>query len=249
MPQEHVTLHTRDGECPTVVVTPEGLGPWPAVIFYMDGFGIRPGMLQMAATVASGGYLVLVPDLFYRAGRYQALVPKDVFAGGDVRAVIGPLMASTDNRKAGEDDTRAFLDYLDTRRDVAGPLVGTVGFCMGGAMAITAAGIYPDRVAATVSFHGGNLATDDPKSPHLLAPRIRAELYVAAADQDQSYPPEMAARMEKALSDAGVRHHAEVYPGAKHGWMKPDFPIHDEAAAARGWREMFALFDRALKPA
>ena len=249
MPQEHVTLRTRDGECPTVVVTPEGPGPWPAVIFYMDGFGIRPGMLEMAGTVANGGYLVLVPDLFYRMGRYQPLVPKDVFAGGDVRGVIGPLMASTDNRKAGEDDTRAFLDYLDTRQDVAGPHVGTVGFCMGGGMAITAAGSHPDRVTAAVSFHGGNLATDDPKSPHLLAPRIRGELYVAGADQDQSYPLEMAARLEKALSDAGVRHRAEIYAGAKHGWMKPDFPIHDAEAAARGWREMFALFDRTLKAA
>ena len=134
----------------------------------MDGFGIRPGLLEMAETVARGGYLVLLPDLFYRAGRYQALVPRDVFAGGDVRALIGPLMASTDNLKAGDEDTQAFLDYLDTRRDVVAPLIGTVGFCMGGGMAITAAGSHPDRVAATVSFHGGNLATDDPKSPHLL---------------------------------------------------------------------------------
>lgn len=249
MPQEQVILRTRDGECPTLVVTPEGTGPWPAVILYMDAFGIRPGLLEMAGTVARGGYLVLVPDLFYRVGRYQTLVPKDVFASGDVRAVIGPLMASTDNRKAGEDDTRAFLDYLDTRKDVAGPRVGTVGFCMGGGIAITAAGIYPERVAAAVSFHGGNLATDDPKSPHRLAPQIRGELYVAGADQDASYPLEMAARLEKALSEAGVRFRAEIYAGAKHGWTKPDFPVYDEQAAARGWREMFALFDRTLKAA
>jgi carboxymethylenebutenolidase len=130
---------------------------------------------------------------------------------------------------------------------VAGSKVGTVGFCMGGGMAIAAAGTYPDRVAAAASFHGGRLATDDPGSPHWLAPKIRAELYVAVADNDGSCPPEMVERLEQALHDAGVRYRCELYGGASHGWMKPDFPVYDEAAAERGWAEMFALFDRVLK--
>ena len=245
MAYEEITLKTNDGECPALVFTPEGEGPWPAVIYYMDAFGIRPGLREMAEHIAQGGYLVLVPDLFYRYGAYGPLVPKEVFQG-DFRATIGPMMATTDNHKAAE-DTRACLDYLDTRDDVAGNKVGTVGFCMGGGMAITAAGTYPDRVAATVSFHGGRLATDDPTSPHLLAPKIKAELYIAVADNDNSCPPEMVERLNKALDQAGVRYRSEFYPGASHGWMKPDFPIYDKAAAERGWGEMFALFDRHLK--
>jgi carboxymethylenebutenolidase len=114
-------------------------------------------------------------------------------------------------------------------------------------MAITAAGTYPDRIAAAISFHGGRLATDDAASPHLLAPKIRAELYIAVADNDRSCPPEMVERFTKALDDAGVRYRCETYRGASHGWMKPDFPVYDEATAERGWSEMLALFGRALR--
>jgi len=245
MTQEHVSIHAKDGQCAAQVFTPDGAGPWPAVIFYMDAFGIRPAMVEMAKHVASAGYVVLLPDLFYRFGPYGPLAPKEVLAG-DFRATIGPMMASTDNHKAAE-DTKAFLAYLDTRSDVEGKKVGTVGFCMGGGMAITAAGIYPDRVAAAVSFHGGNLATDQPTSPHLLAPKIKGEVYVAGADNDHSYPLDMAERTEAALTEAGVKHRCEIYEGKAHGWMKPDMPVYDAAAAERGWGELFALYGRTLR--
>ena len=202
-------------------------------------------MVQMATHIASQGYVVLLPDLFYRFGPYGPLAPKEVLAG-DFRAIVGPMMASTDNHKTG-DDTEAFLAYLASRKDVAGDKVGTVGFCMGGAMALTAAGVYPDRVAAAASFHGGNLATDDATSPHLLAPKIKAEVYVAGADHDHIYPPEMAERLDKALTDGGVNFHSEIYTDKAHGWMKPDMPVYDPAAADRGWKELFALYGRTLK--
>jgi carboxymethylenebutenolidase len=244
MTQEKVTIQTKDGQCAAQVFTPNGAGPWPAVIYYMDAFGIRPAMVEMAGHIASAGYVVLLPDMFYRFGPYGPLTPREVMAG-DFRAVIGPMMGTTDNHKAAA-DTETFLAYLDTRSDVAGKKVGTVGFCMGGAMALTAAGYYPERVAAAVSFHGGNLATDLPTSPHLLAPKIRAEVYVAGADNDHSYPPEMAERLEAALTQAGVKHVCEIYEGKAHGWMKPDMPVYDAAAAERGWSELFALYQRTL---
>jgi carboxymethylenebutenolidase len=245
MTHETVSIHATDGQCTAQVFTPEGAGPWPAVIFYMDAFGIRPAMVEMATHVASAGYVVLLPDLFYRFGPYGPLAPKEVLAG-DFRAIIGPMMGSTDNHKAAE-DTKAFLAYLDTRSDVDGKKVGTVGFCMGGGMAITAAGYYPDRVAAAVSFHGGNLVTDQPTSPHLLAPKIKAELYIAGADNDHSYPLEMAERLEAVLTEAGVKHVCEIYEGKAHGWMKPDMPVYDAPAAERGWSELFALYGRTLR--
>jgi carboxymethylenebutenolidase len=212
---------------------------------YMDALGMRAAIVAIAERLAGNGYVVLLPDLFYRFGRYDPMDPKEVFAG-DIRATVGPLVATTGNRKAAE-DTEAFIAYLDTRDDVLPPKIGTVGFCMGGGMALTAAGMFPDRIAAAASFHGGNLATDAPESPHRLAPQMKAEVYVAGADNDASYPPEMADRLEKALTDAGVRHRAEIYEGAAHGWMKPDFPVYDEAAAERGWSAMLALFDRNLR--
>jgi len=245
MSQEQVSIQAADGACAAQVFSPGGAGPWPAVIFYMDAFGIRPAMVEMARHVAGAGYVVLLPDLFYRFGPYGPLAPKEVLAG-DFRAIIGPMMGSTDNHKAAA-DTAAFLAYLDTRSDVKGDKVGTVGFCMGGGMALTAAGYYPERVAAAVSFHGGNLATDQPTSPHLLAPKIRAEVYVAGADKDHSYPPEMAERLEAALTEAGVKHRCEIYQGMAHGWMKPDMPVYNARAAERGWGELFALYGRTLK--
>jgi carboxymethylenebutenolidase len=241
MSYEQVSIRTQDGDCPAYVFTPSGSGRHPAVIFYMDGLGIRPTIFEMGQRLASHGYVVLVPDLFYRVGHYGPLDPKEVFASGDARAALGHLFASTDNRRAGE-DTAAFLAYLDGREDVDGTKVGTTGYCMGGGMSLTAAGTYPDRVAAAASFHGGNLATDSELSPHLLAPAIAARVYVAGADQDNSYPPEMAARLDQALSDAGVDHRCEIYPGALHGWTMADFPVYNEAAAQRHWDALVALF-------
>lgn len=245
MSHEQISVHTRDGECPTHVFTPAGAGPWPAAIFYMDGLGIRPTLFTMAQRLADAGYVVLLPDLFYRAGPYGPLVPKDVFASGDVMAAIGHLFRSTDNAKAAA-DTESLLAYLDTRGDVAGPKVGATGYCMGGGMALTAAGTYPERIAVAASFHGGNLATDAETSPHRLAPRMKGRIYVAGADQDRSYPPEMAARLEAALSEAGVDHRCEIYEGALHGWTMPDFPVYNEAAAERHWRELLQLLGAGL---
>ena len=245
MNQQQISIQTKDGVCKTWVLTPEGKGPWPAVIFYMDGFGIRPAMIEMANHIAKQGYIVLLPDLYYRSGAYGPFVPAEVLKG-NFRAIIGPIMASTNNHQAAE-DTSAFLSYLDRRDDVASKKVGTVGFCMGGGMALTAAGYYPDRVAAAASFHGGNLATDLPTSPHLVIPQLKAEVYIAGADQDHGYPPEMAQRLEAALTQAGVRHKCEIYEGKMHGWMKPDMPVYDAQAAERGWRELFALYARTLR--
>jgi carboxymethylenebutenolidase len=246
MAHEQLSILTRDGDCPAHIFTPAGDGPWPAVIFYMDGLGIRPTLFDMGQRLADGGYVVLLPDLFYRAGPYAPLEAKKIFASGDVMAAIGHLFHSTDNARAAQ-DSEAFLAYLDTRPDVAGQKVGTTGYCMGGAISLTVAGTYPDRIAAAASFHGGNLATDSELSPHRLAPKMRGRIYVAGADQDNFYPAEMAERLEKALSEAGVDHRCEIYPGALHGWTMADFPVYDEAAAERHWRALLDLLDDVLR--
>ncbi len=238
-----IKVPTRDGECPVIVSIPAGSGPWPAVVLYMDAGGIRPAISDMSERLAEAGFVVLLPDLFYRFGPYEPFVPKEVFAN-DFRAILGPLMNTTDNNKAVE-DTQALLTHIDERHDVDGSKLGAVGFCMGGGMALSAAGAKPDRFSAVASFHGGNLATDKLDSPHRLAHRILAETYIAAAYQDESYPPPMAERLEAAFDEGGVRFTAETYPAA-HGWMMPDFPVYDAAAAERGWREMLALFTRNL---
>lgn len=143
-------------------------------------------------------------------------------------------------------DTRSFLDYLSAQADVKSGGIGTTGYCMGGRMSLIAAGTYPDHIVAAASFHGGNLASSDPASPHLLAPNIKAQVYVAGAIEDQSFPDDMKQRLERALTDAGVDHKIETYP-TRHGWVFRDFPVYDAAASERHWQAMLALFDATLK--
>ncbi|WP_144108170.1 dienelactone hydrolase family protein [Paraburkholderia sp. BCC1886] len=245
MHTEQLTLRTADGECPAYVMSPEGRGRWPAIIFYGDAGGIRPAMLEMAGGLADAGYVVLLPDLFYRFGSYGPLVPREVFAG-DVGAILGPLMATTGVDKASA-DTDAFLAYLSTRDDILSIKTGAIGFCMGGGFAIGSAATHSERFAAVASFHGGNLATDAPTSPHRLVPGLAAQVYIASADNDETYPPAMAARLEDSLEKAGVQYRAEVYHDALHGWMVPDFPTYDLTAAERGWQAALALFERTLR--
>jgi carboxymethylenebutenolidase len=142
-------------------------------------------------------------------------------------------------------DTRAFLDYFAAQPDSKAARIGTTGYCMGGLMSLTAAGTYPDRIVAAASYHGGRLATDAPDSPHRLAPKIKARVYVAGAAEDASFPDDMKGRLEEALTRAGVDHRIETYP-AKHGWVFRDMPVYDAAAAERHWQTMFALFEELL---
>ena len=142
-------------------------------------------------------------------------------------------------------DTSALLDYLAAQHDVKPGGIGTTGYCMGGLMSLTAAGTYPDRIVAAASYHGGRLATDAPDSPHLLAPRIKARVYVAGAIEDQSFPDDMKARLEAALTKAGIDHKIETYQ-AKHGWVFRDTPVYDATAAERHWQTMLALFHAKL---
>ncbi len=247
MSEETVTVTTADGECPVYVFAPDDGAKHPGVIMYTDAFGIRPSSLDMGRRLAAHGYVVLVPDVFYRAGAYGPLAPKEVFASADPMGILGPITSSTDTRRAAA-DSRAFLDYLASRSDVAGTEVGVTGYCMGGALALTVAGTYPDRVGAAAAFHAGRLVIDSELSPSRVVPDIRARVYVGGADHDAGYPPEMAEELDRLLTEAGVEHRPEVYPDALHGFTQPDFPVYDEAASERHWGELFGLFDSTLKP-
>jgi carboxymethylenebutenolidase len=241
-----IEIKTRDGLCPCYIYRPAGAGPWPAVLVFMDGPGIRPAMLQLGERLASHGYFVLLPDLFYRAGPYEPMEPKTLFSDPEKRKVLMekffPAAASA-NVMA---DMPAFVDFLAAQQDVRPGGIGTTGYCMGGRLSLIAAGTYPEHIVAAASYHGGRLANDDPDSPHRLAPKMKARVYVAGAIEDQSFPDEMKARLETALTNAGVDHKIETYP-AQHGWVFSDFPVYDAAASERHWQTMLALFDSKLK--
>jgi len=247
MTQTEVKIPTPDGEARAYTFTPEGAGPWPAVIFYMDAPAIRPALFQMSERLASHGYYVLLPDMFWRAGPYEPINLKEVMKDEETRrAVFGKFMASTDPEKSTR-DTGAFLDWLSKQPQVKGDKVGCTGYCMGGGLALRAAGAYPDHIVAAAAFHGGRLATDAPDSPHLLAPKMKAKVYVAGADEDAGFLPDQADKLREALTAAGVDNEVTIYAGAKHGYAPPDMPVYNEEASERHWREMLKLFDETLK--
>lgn len=246
---ERVEIETRDGSCPTFVHRPGGSGSHPAVIHYMDGPGLRPAVHEIASRIARMGYVVLLPDLFYRLGGADPEEQRFIFVDPERRKRwIAHYLPSASLANV-RSDTDAFLAYLTTRRDVHGASVGATGYCMGGGHAITAAACHPDRVVAAASFHGGGLATDDDTSPHLLAPRLRAKLYVAAADRDPLFPDAMRDRFLAALDDARVDYEFEVYEGCLHGFVPSDTPVHVPAAAERHFAKLEALFRATLPPA
>jgi carboxymethylenebutenolidase len=237
---ETVSIQAADGTAPAYVFRPAGAGPWPAVLVYMDALGIRPAMLELGERLASYGYFVLVPDLFYRSGPYEPMDPRAVFSDPEKRKVlfekfVGPASIANIMR-----DTQAYLDFIAASPDAKPGKVGTTGYCMGGLASLTCAGTYPDRVAATASYHGGRLATDAPDSPHLLAPKMTSRVYVAGAIEDDSFPDDMKALLEQALTDAGVDHVIETYP-AKHGWVFSDIPTYDAAESDHHFRSLTAL--------
>jgi carboxymethylenebutenolidase len=229
---ERIEISTRDGACPSYVFRPSGAGPWPAVLMFMDGIGIRPAVFEVAAAIADRGHLVLLPDLFYRSGPYAPMNPHTVFSVPEERKMLMEKFFSKATSANVMSDTGYFLDWLDACADAKPGKRATTGYCLGGLMSLTAAGHFPDRIAATASFHGGRLATDAPDSPHLLAPKIQSRVYVAGAIEDASFPDEMKARLEQALTEAGVDHRIETYP-AKHGWVFSDTPVSDPAQSAR----------------
>ncbi|MEU7040774.1 dienelactone hydrolase family protein [Streptomyces varsoviensis] len=245
MPTSHATVQTEDGVCAVTLHTPAEQGSWPAVIFYPDAGGVREVFVAMADRLAGLGYAVLLPDVYYRAGGYAPFDVATAFDDPAERERLFTLMQSLTAERI-VSDANAFLAFLADRPEVSGDRVGTTGYCMGGRISLIVAGNRPDRIAAAASFHGGFLAAaDQPDSPHLLADRISANVLVAAAENDDSFPLDQQERLEQALTAAGVPHSIEVYP-AGHGFAVPDNPTYDTAAFERHWTALADLYAKSL---
>ncbi|WNO68985.1 dienelactone hydrolase family protein [Streptomyces sp. AM2-3-1] len=243
-----VDIPTQDGTADAYLTHPDDSTPHPAVLLYMDAFGLRPHLKEMADRLARAGYTVLVPNVFYRHGRAPVVELPDVIDPArrpEIFERLGPIITSLTPDLAMR-DADAYLRWLAASPLTTDGPVGITGYCMGARLALRTAGTHPERVAAMAGFHGGRLATDSPDSPHLLADRITAELYFGHADQDPSLPPEQIDRLDEALTAAGVRHHSEIYTGAHHGFTQADTAAYDSTADKRHWTALLALLDRAL---
>src|SRR3984957_18265255 len=199
MTQRAVEIQTEDGICPAALSIPDGEGPWPAVIMFPDAGGMRDVMRQMGERLSGLGYVVLVPDFYYRNGPYEAVDMRTVFQNKESMEQIMNMMQGYTADMAVR-DSGAFVDYLDSLPEKKPGGIGTTGYCMGGRLSLIAAGALGSRIAAAASFHGGNIAKeDDPDSPHHKASAIKATVYVAGAIEDQSFPDEQKDLLESAL--------------------------------------------------
>jgi carboxymethylenebutenolidase len=246
MPRLELSIPTADGTCPASLFTPaSGTGPWPGVIFFMDGLGIRPAMWEMGQKLADAGYAVLLPDAYYRFGPYPPMDPPAIFSDAAKREKLMEWVGSlTRARKV--TDIEAYVKFFSARPEVKGTTFGATGYCMGGHAALTAAGAAPEHFAAIASFHGGYLGADSPDSPHQFAQAIKARVYVAGAIEDPTFSDEQKARLEQALMDAKVEHVIETYEDAHHGFAVRDLPVYNPAAAERHWVALFKLFSETL---
>lgn len=232
-------LTMPEGQADAYVTHPKGTGPWPGVLFYMDALGWRPAMFEMADRLASHGYVVLVPNVFWRAGAPEIFDAKTAFADAKLRERVMGLITKTSEHAM--KDTATYLDALAAMPEVKDKKrLATTGYCMGGGFSIAAAVAYPDRIGAAASFHGGGFLTS-PEAPAAIAKSVKARIYIAVAEMDQRHTPEVTKALNAALAAAKVPHQIETYAGAAHGFAVPDHSVYNRDAAEKHWERMVAL--------
>ena len=241
MAEEPISIPTPDGQADGYLYRPDGHGPWPGVVLFMDGIGLRAAMREMAARLAENGYVVLLPNLYYRDGAVRDMtLEKD-------GARIPTLAANVMKDGGGMRDADAYLSYLAAHPSVTPGKLGCTGYCMGGYHSLMAAGLFPERIGAAASFHGAHLASDAPDSPHRRAhAMVGPSIYVGVAAIDPYLAPGETDRLRGALEGAAVAHRMEVYEGAAHGFAVLHHAPYNEAASERHWAALVGLLKGAL---
>jgi carboxymethylenebutenolidase len=242
--EQTVDIPTKAGAVTTFIVHPEREGPHPLVVFFMDAPAIREELRDMARRIATVGYYVMLPNLYYRRGVMEL---KDLppLPEEKARERMFDLMGSL-TIKMVMDDADALLEFAGRDAACAPGKAGAVGYCMSGQYAINFAARHPERVAAAASIYGVKLVTDEPDSPHVVADKARGELYFACAETDRWAPLEMVQALDAALKEKTVRAEVELYPGTEHGFAFPQRAVYDKSAAERHWERLFSLFRRNL---
>lgn len=243
MIEQHLEIQTADGAMNSFVVYPEEGGPFPVLLFYMDAPGKREELHDMARRLATVGYFVVLPNLYYRRSPDYRLRERTDAAMAEMYSFMGSLDAGTTRC-----DTEAMLGFVDSQAQADSSRIGAVGYCMSGPIVVWAAAAFPERIAVIASFYGANMATDQPDSPHRVVSTLRCESYFGCAEIDRWAPPADIARLQAGLEASPARYRLEWYPGVEHGFAFPSrVGIYDKAASERHWERLFSLFDRTLR--
>jgi carboxymethylenebutenolidase len=244
--ERDVDIKTADGTADAALFYPAAKGTWPAVLIWPDILGLRPVFRQIGRRLAADGYVVLVPNPFYRQQHAPVVDGSFDFSKPEDRAKVVPLAAAL-TPEGTTSDGKTFLAFLDQQPQTnTKAKAGVQGYCMGGPLTFRTAAALPDRIGAAATFHGASLVTDKPDSPHLLIPSIKAGMYCAVADNDDKRDPKAKDVLKDGFAKAHVAGRVEVYAGANHGWCVPGNGVYNEAAAERAWRELTTLYKAKL---
>ncbi|MFH8591348.1 dienelactone hydrolase family protein [Streptomyces rimosus] len=246
MPTKTLQIPTADGRSDAFAAFPDRGGRHPGVLLYMDAFGLRPELENKARELAEHGYYVLVPNLYYRHGPAPVVELPDHIGEENRSAVFAQLMPLVEGLTTDLvlRDADAYLDFLAAQPEVSAGPVGTIGYCMGAALAMRTATAHPGQVAAVAGFHPGFLVTDAPDSPHRLAHRLTAQVHIGLAEGDLT--PEALSELNQALDAAGVDYTTEIYPDTVHGFTMSDTSAYSPSALQRHWDRLLPLLDRTL---
>lgn len=243
--ESDVEIKTPDGVADCYFVHPS-TGSHPGVLIWPDIYGLRPAFRQMGKRLAEAGYAVLVVNPFYRMKKAPVAAEHADFDDPATRAALMALAGAL-NVETAQTDATAFVTYLDQQASVDKKRkMGTMGYCMGGPLTLRTAAAFPDRIGAGASFHGANLVTDKPNSPHLLVPKLKAQYLFAIADNDDQRQPEAKETLRAAFAKAQLPAEIEVYAGALHGWCPPDSKVYNPEQAEKAWSRLLVTLQTAL---
>ncbi|MBO9544963.1 dienelactone hydrolase family protein [Caulobacter sp.] len=244
--EKDVEVKTADGVADAALFYPKAKGKYPAVLLWPDVMSLRPVFRDMGRRLASAGYVVLVPNLYYRVKKAPVIEGTFNFANPDDRAKLTPMRASV--TPAGTfKDAEAYVAFLDAQPQTdKGKKIGVQGYCMGGPLSFRTAAAAPGRIGAVATFHGGGLVTADADSPHLLIPKTHASYLIEVADNDDQKEPDVKDKLKAAFAEAKRPAQVEVFAGAAHGWTVKGSQVYNEAAAETAWANLLALYKKAL---
>ena len=244
--EKDVNVPMESGVSDSALFYPEGKGPWPAVLVWTDILGLRPVFREMGSRLAAEGYVVLVPNPFYRNAKAPVVDGSFDFSKPEDRAKVMPMAAAL-TADANISDAKAYVSFLDAQPQTdKKKRMGVQGYCMGGPLTFRTAATRADRIGAAATFHGGGLVTDKPDSPHLLIPQMKAELLCCVADNDDKRDPAAKDKLKEAFAAAHLKATVEVFDGCSHGWTVRGSQVYNEAGAERAWSERTALYKRNL---
>jgi carboxymethylenebutenolidase len=244
--EKDVNVPMASGVSDSALFYPEGKGTWPAVLVWTDILGLRPVFREMGRRLAAEGYVVLVPNPFYRNAKAPVVDGSFDFSKPEDRAKVMPMAAAL-TADADFGDAKAYTTFLDAQSQTnKGRKMGVQGYCMGGPLTFRTASVRADRIGAAATFHGGGLVSDKPDSPHLLIPQMKAEVLCCVAANDDKRDPAAKDKLKETFAAAHLKATVEVFEGCDHGWTVRGSQVYNEAGAERAWSELTALYKRNL---